>query len=216
MTPTTANVFNLVTLYKEYFGRGSYHIDQTGNTSVAETITYSGLTQNPRPRGTIHFSDNTGQSFNKTGKYGQDIWFPITLKSHRITETGELEPIELPIDICTISVNLVSTIIRTPVTERIGTVKEIISHDDYKFTIRGFLVSEDRTVPEKQILDLINLRKSTEEKTLHGGYPELFLDKTCRIVISDIDFPEVQGKSHWIKPFTLTCESDFITDLEFA
>ncbi|WP_102980116.1 DUF6046 domain-containing protein [Chryseobacterium scophthalmum] len=216
MTPTTANVFNLVALYKEYFGRGSYHIDQKGDTTVAETILYSGLPQNPRPRGTVHISSHTGQSFNKSGKYGQDIWFPIVLKGHHIIENGKLEPIILPIDICTISVNLVSTIIRTPVTERIGTVKEIISHDDYKFTIRGFLVSEDRTVPEKQILDLINLRKSTEEKTLHGGYPELFLDKTCRIVISDIDFPEAQGKNHWIKPFTLTCESDFITDLEFS
>lgn len=214
MTPTTANVFNLVTLYKEYFGRGSYHIDQNGDTTVAETILYSGLTKNPRPRGTIHFSERTGQSFNKIGKYGQDIWFPIELRGTKVIENS-LEPISLSIDICTVSVNLVSTIVRTPVTERIGTVKEIVSHDDFKFTIRGFLIDENRKVPEDKILDLVALRNSTQEKTLHGGYPELFLDETCRIVISDIDFPEVQGKSHWIKPFTLTCESDFITDLEF-
>lgn len=214
MTPTTANVFNLVDLYKEYFGRGSYHINQNGETTVAETILYSGIKQNERPRGTIHFSKRTGQSFNKVGKYGQDIWFPIELKGSRVVGNS-LEPISIPIDVCTISVNLVSTIIRTPVTERIGTVKEIVSHDDYKFTIRGFLISEDRTVPEDQILNLKDLRNSTQEKTLHGGYPELFLDETCKIVISDVEFPEVQGKNHWIKPFTLTCESDFITDLEF-
>ncbi|KQT17427.1 hypothetical protein ASG31_08430 [Chryseobacterium sp. Leaf404] len=214
MTPTTANVINLVDLYKEYFGRGSYVVNKNGETSPAEEIIYSGIARNERPRGTIHFSNRTGQPFNKIGKYGQDIWFPIELKGTKLVGDS-LEPISIPIDICTVSVNLVSTIIRTPVTERIGTVKEIISHDDYKFTIRGFLTSKDRTVPEDQILNLKDLRNSTQEKTLHGGYPELFLDETCRIVISDVEFPEVQGKNHWIRPFTLTCESDFITDLEF-
>ena len=211
---TTANSFNLVTLYKEYFGRGSYHIDKAGETVKAETVLYSGITRNPRPKGTIHFSKRTGQSFNKTGKYGQDIWFPIELKGTKIIG-GSLEPISIPLDICTVSVNLVSTIIRTPVTERKGTVKEIVNIDDYKFTIRGFLINNNRTVPEDQILDLVALKESTQEKTLNGGYPELFLDETCRVVISDLEFPEVQGQNHWIRPFSLSCESDFITDLDF-
>lgn len=216
MTPTTANVFNLVTLYKEYFGRGSYYVDNSGDAKPAEEILYSGIPQNPNPRGTLHFGGRRGQQFNKIGSYGQDIWFPIELKGYRIIENKNLEEIILPIDVCTISVNLVSTIVRTPITEKKGSVKEIISHDDYKFTIRGFLIDKNRKVPDQQILDLVDLKESTEEKTLHGGYPELFLDKTCRIVISDLEFPEVQGKNHWIRPFTLTCESDFITDLEFT
>lgn len=214
MTPTTANVFNLYTLYEEYFGRGSYHIYKGGKTSPATGAEYSGIPQNDKPRGTIHFSNRTGQSFNKIGKYGKDVWFPIELRGSKVVG-NTLEPIIIPIDICTVSVNLISTIISTPMPERKGTVNEMINIDDYKFTIRGFLIGENRTVPEQLILDLVALKESTQEKTLNGGYPELFLDETCRVVISDLDFPEVQGRNHWIRPFTLSCKSDFITDLEF-
>lgn len=210
---TTANVINIIDLYKEYFGRGSYRIDQSGRTSPAETITYSGLRRNDSPRGTIH-TGLKGQEFNKIGAYGQDIWFPIELKGFEV-KGGRLRDITLPIDICTISVNLVSTVISTPVTERKGTVNEIVNIDDYQFTIRGFLIGKNRKVPEQEMLDLIAIKESTQEKSLHGGYPEIFLDSTCKIVISNLEFPEVQGQNHWIRPFTITCKSDFITDLEF-
>lgn len=214
MTPTTANIINLEKLYGEVFGRGSYYIPEA--KPLKENIGYSGIPQNERPRGTLHISDKNkkGQSFNKIGAYGQDIWFPIELRGSKI-EGGEVVPIELDIDICTVSVNLVSTIVNTPVVERKGTVTEIINIDDYKFTIRGFLIGKNRTVPEQAILDLVALKESTQEKTLHGGYPELFLDESCRIVISELEFPEVQGQNHWIRPFSMTCKSDFIKDLEF-
>ena len=214
MAISTANTFNLVALYKEYFGRGSYVVDKSGLKKPAENILYSGITENESPRGTIHVSYKTGQSFNKKGSYGQDIWFPITLSGSKIVG-NTTEPLQLDIDICTISVNLVSTIVSTPVVERKGTVNELVNIDDYKFTIRGFLVGKNRKVPEEDILKLVDIKESTQEKTLHGGYPELFLDATCKIAISELEFPEVQGQNHWIRPFTLTCKSDFITDLNF-
>lgn len=210
MTPTTANVFNLGKLYKEYFGRGTYFIDPEGKTKeYGEDIQISDLKKNPSPRGTIHYSKKNIE-FNKSGYYGQDIWFPIQLRGYRKTE-----PFSINVDACTISVNAVNTIISTPVVERMGTVNEIVNLDDYKFTIRGFLIGKNRKVPEDDIENLLELRNSTREKTLHGGFPEIFLDATCRIVVSELEFPEVQGQTHWIRPFTLTCKSDFITDLEF-
>ncbi|SIT25643.1 hypothetical protein SAMN05421786_11545 [Chryseobacterium ureilyticum] len=212
MTPTTANVINIFKLYGEVFGRQSYHIDEPKKLNL--DVNYSGIPKNETPKGTIHTSNRTGQALNKIGTYGQDIWFPIVLKGSKIL-ADNIEPIEIPIDICTVSVNMVSTIIDTPVVERKGTVTEIINIDNYKFTIRGFLVGKNRKFPEKEILDLTALRESTLEKTLHGGYPELFLDETCRIVISDLEFPETQGQNYWIRPFQLTCKSDFITDLEW-
>lgn len=212
MTPTTANVFDIYKLYGEIFGRHSYHVPEPKELNL--DVQYSGITKNERPRGTIHSSNKTGQSFNKSGFYGQDIWFPIEFRGSKIEEKKVVN-ISIPVDICTVSVNLVSTIVNTPVVERKGTVTEIINIEDYKFTIRGFLIGKNRTVPEDSILDLVALKESTQEKTLHGGYPELFLDETCRIVISELEFPEVQGQNHWIRPFSLTCKSDFITDLEF-
>ncbi|RQO37950.1 hypothetical protein DBR39_13770 [Chryseobacterium sp. KBW03] len=214
MIPTTANVINLGKLYGEVFGRGSYYVPEAN--PLSENIVFSGIPENEHPKGSIHISQKStkGQSFNKIGVYGQDIWFPIELKGSKL-EAGTVVPINLSIDICTVSVNLVSTIVNTPVVERKGTVNEIVNIDDYKFTIRGFLIGKNRNVPEQEILDLISLKESTQEKTLHGGYPELFLDESCRIVISDLEFPEVQGQNHWIKPFSMTCKSDFIGDLEF-
>lgn len=211
MNPTTANVFDIYALYKDVF-RGNFHVPNT--QAKDNDVFYSGIPQNENPRGTIHYSKK-GQSFNKQGLYGQNIWFPIELKGHEVMEGGTLREIVLPIDICTVSVNLVSTIVSTPVVERKGTVNEIVNIDDYKFTIRGFLVGENRKFPEQQLLDLVALKESTEEKSLHGGYPELFLDETCRIVISELEWPEVQGQVPWMKPFTLICKSDFITDLIF-
>lgn len=211
---TTANVFNLGKLYKEYFGRESYYIDPEGKSKkVTQEIEFPGIEKNPRPRGTIHYSKKN-ISFNKSGAYGQDIWFPVELRGSKKT-AGSWENISLSLDACTISVNLVSTIVSTPVVERKGTVNEIVNIDDYKFTIRGFLIGKNRLVPEDDILNLVAIKESTREKTLHGGYPELFLDESCRIVISELEFPEVQGQNHWIRPFTMTCKSDFITDLEF-
>lgn len=214
MTPTTANVFNIYKLYKEYFGRESYYVDPNGETKkYGEDVENLGIEKNPRPRGTIHYSQKN-IAFNKSGFYGQDIWFPIELRSRIKTGQG-WKDISVAVDACTISVNLVSTIVSTPVVGRKGTVNEIVNVEDYKFTIRGFLIGKNRLVPEDDILNLLYIRESTQEKTLHGGYPELFLDQTCRIVISELEFPEVQGQNHWIRPFSLTCKSDFITDLEF-
>ncbi|AKK74437.1 hypothetical protein OK18_19085 [Chryseobacterium gallinarum] len=212
MTPTTANVINIYKLYGEVFGRHSYHVPESKPLNI--DVSFSGIPQNERPKGTIHYGSRFGQSFNKVGAYGQDIWFPIKLTGSKLVG-GKIEPIELPIDICTVSVNLMSTIVNTPVVERKGTVTEIINIEDYKFTIRGFLIGKNRTVPEQQILDLVALKESTFVKTLQGGYAELFLPRDCRIVISELEFPEVQGQNHWIRPFQLTCKSDFITDLEF-
>jgi hypothetical protein len=219
MQPTTANIINLVSLYKEVFGKNPYFIDNTGKTTQAtNNITYSGITKNPYPKGTIHKS-TFGQSFNKTGAYGQDVWFPVRLDSVSTSKDSngsiiEKNDISVDIDICTTSVNLIKTIIRTPIVERKGSVIEICDIENTRFTIRGFLIGKNRTVPEKDIVNLTKMFETDQPVYLHGGYVELFLPKTCKVVISDLEFPEVQGQNHWTRPFNLTCECDFIEDLE--
>lgn len=207
-------VFDLGKIYKEYFGKNPYYVTPRGsNETLTQDVTFSGIPVNQTPRGFTHYS-RKNISFNKTGTYGQDIWFPVEFKGTKVSG-GNTMPITVSVDACTVAVNMTKNIIRTAVSERKGTVKEIFNIDDFKFTIRGFLIGENRSVPEEDIQNLITLFESTEETTLHGGYPEIFLDETCRIAISDIEWPEVQGKAHWIRPFVLQCESDFITDLEF-
>jgi hypothetical protein len=181
------SIFDLQALYKTYFNKLPYH-----------------LPDNDRPKGSIDYSKNN-IALNKIGAYGKDIWFPITFW---INEKTSLE-----IEACTVAVNLSKTIIKTAVSERKGTVHETFGIDDYKFTIKGFLIGKNRFFPEDQINQLKEIFETTEPVLLKGGYPEVFLGDTCHVVIATLDFPEVQGKSPWIRPFSLTCESDFIQDI---
>lgn len=213
---TNANVFNLVEIYKEYFPKNSYFIDNLGNNNLMndkENYNLNGH-KNPHPKGFIHKSTRTGQTFNKIGDYGQNIWFPIKLESFEML-FGKPVFHTLEIDICTVSVNLPTNIVSTPILGRKGCVHEIVSLPPNRYTVRGFLIGKNRTVPEAEILKLKHFHETLMPVTMHGGYVELFLFKSCKIIIESIEFPEVQGKNHWIRPFTMVCYNDDIEDMQF-
>ena len=212
MTP--ANIFDLTNLYKEYFGKNSYYIDKNGNkTKLTQEAEFFGIPQNPHPKGKIHFS-RTNQPFNKIGAYGQNIWFPVKLQGFEM-QAGQPTIQTLEIDICTVSVKLSTGIVSTPLASRKGCVNEIVNLDDYKFTVRGFLVGKNRKVPEDEINKLKYFLESLYPVEMHGGFVEIFLDKSCKVQMTNLEFPEVQGGNHWIRPFSFECSSDFTEDLEF-
>lgn len=208
---STNTAFDLLKLYKTYFNNQPYFVSGDENKPLTQEPGYSITTENPRPKGSIDYSSKN-IAFNKIGAYGQDIWFPITFKS-TVEEKGKLIPVEIEIEACTVGVNLVKEIIRTPVSERNGKVKEFFAIDDYRFNIKGFLIGKNRLVPEDQILKLKSIFETIHPVELHGGYPEIFLENSCRVAISNLDFPEVQGKAPWIRPFSMTVETDYIEDL---
>lgn len=211
---STANIFDLYKIYKDYFDKNSYYIDKNGTKNkFTQEDEFSGIQKNPHPKGKIHLS-RTNQPFNKIGAYGQNIWFPIKLQGFEI-QAGQPTIHTLEIDICTVSTKLTTGIIRTPVSDRKGCVHEIVNYEDTKFTIRGFLIGKNRQVPEDEIIKLKYFLESLYPVEMHGGYVELFLDKSCRIRITNLDFPEVQGQTHWIRPFSFECESDYLDDLKF-
>ncbi|MNG04220.1 hypothetical protein D3C84_873380 [compost metagenome] len=200
---STNTAFDLLKLYKTYFNNTPYFVSNDDNKPLTQEPGYSITMENPRPKGSIDYSSKN-IAFNKIGSYGQDIWFPIELwKSGRKL---------IEIEACTVGVNLMKEIIRTPVSERKGKVKECFAIDDYRFSIKGFLIGKNRLVPEDQIQQLKDWFETTEPIELHGGYPEIFLDESCRVAVSNLDFPEVQGKAPWIRPFTMTIETDYIQD----
>ena len=204
MEPTTNTIFDLNKLYQTYFNKTPYYVTPKGSEKpLTQDVGYSIQAQNPRKRGEIVYSSKH-QPFNKVGSYGQDIWFPIAIKVSN--------DLKIDIDACTVGVNLSKTIVRTAVSERKGTVKECFGIDDYKFNVKGFLIGKNRTFPQDQILLLKSIFESSNPVELHGGYVELFLDESCRVAISTLDFPEVQGKAVHIRPFTMTLETDYIED----
>lgn len=210
---STNTLFDLNKLYKAYFKDSPYYITKDENKPLTQDVlSYSIALENPFPKGTIQRGERHYQPFNKIGAYGQNIWGAITLRTN-VIQGEKLVPIEIEIEACTVAVNLSKTIVKTPVSERQGTIKECFNQDDYKFTIKGFLIGKNRVFPEKEIYTLKEIFESTEIVELKGGYPEIFLNDNCYIAIETLDFPEVQGKAPWIRPFQMTCESDYIQDL---
>lgn len=225
---TTANVFNLQKLYKEYFGRENFLIG-SNEAEPSEPEIFK-IPKNPHPKGKIHFS-KMYQPYNKIGSHGQNIWFPIKLVSKKENEAKKYEDVILEIEACTVSVKLETNVISTPIgsatpffidekgnkiknKNAMGCVHEVVSMEPNKFTVRGFLIGKNRTVPEDEIEKLKYFLETTERVEMHGGFVELFLYKNCLIKISNLDFPEVQGQSHWIRPFSFECEDNSIQDIE--
>lgn len=200
--------FDFGNLYETYFSKTPYYVPDSGFQDNAIEERHAPTAN--KHRGKIRKSTKD-IPFNSFTSDGRDIWFPAEFRVNG--NTGSTNG-PLIIEACTIAVNLSKTIIRTAVSERKGTVKEMFNIDDYKFTIRGFLIGKGRVVPETDINKLKNIFETSEPVTLHGGYPEMFLDKSCRVAVTSLEFPEVQGKAHWIRPFSLTCESDFIADVK--
>lgn len=204
---STNTIFDLHKLYKTYFNDSPYYITNNSKEQLTQDVNYYNVKiENPFPKGTIQRGERHNQAFNKIGAYGQSIWGAITLK----IPSG----LSIEIEACTVAVNLNKIIIKTPISERQGTVKEHFHNDDYRFVIKGFLIGKNRGFPEKEIYTLKEIFESTEHVELNGGYPEMFLPDNCNVVIETLDFPEVQGKAPWIRPFQMTCESDLIQDLE--
>ncbi|MBA4133345.1 MAG: hypothetical protein C0525_01340 [Flavobacterium sp.] len=196
-----SQTFDLAKLYRATFGNSPFIVKN--GSSQSEDIKYV-VAENQRDLANFDYTSKR-IALNKFSSMGRDIWFPATFWKN--TQKS------IEIDACTIAVNLMKTVIKTPVSERKGTVKEQFNVDDYRFTIKGFLIGQNRTFPEDQINALKDLFETTEPVFLKGGYPELFSSENAQVAIMTLDFPEVEGKSHYIRPFNLVCESDYIQDL---
>lgn len=142
----------------------------------------------------------------KENMKGVDVFLPIHLTNHDY---------EIDIACATIRVQGQKTIIRTAVSERSGTVKEMFNIGDYKFSIKGVLISQDRTkvMPDDDMYTLRQLFESTEPVELKNALADLFMDNNRNIVITDLEFPDVEGKELRVRPFTMECETDSVTDL---
>ena len=119
-----------------------------------------------------------------------------------------------------ISITGKKKIIETDLTERRGTVKEIISIQDYTIDIKGLIIgSHDNdfmTVEKKMgvIRTLFDLNESVE---LVNALTDIVLisagQKRDKIVIESLSFPETKGVKH-VRGYAMTMISDSVFELE--
>ncbi len=145
---------------------------------------------------------------SKENALGREVFLPVTF--------WVSEALQLTILCCTVRVTAKKTIIRTPVAERKGTVKEQFNIDDYQFTVKGVLIGKDRKFPDDQMTVLKRIFESSKPVEMRNALAELFMDTKPIVAIESIEFPEQEGKAMHHRPFTLTCESNFIDTLKIV
>lgn len=105
----------------------------------------------------------------------------------------------------TVEVSLSKIIVKTPRYGGSGSFKELISRDDPRVTIRGFLLGEDLKRPEAQIRQLYALEQVPHAIRVVCDY--LGWLNIHHLVVENVNFPALQGKPS-MQPFELTCTGD--------
>jgi hypothetical protein len=192
-------ITNLENIYTTYF-QPPYKVNDNRESLIPEE--YGRIEQKPTNEKTIK-----GIELSKKVE-GVEVFLPV--------QFWKSQQLYLEILCCTIRVTTKKTIIRTAVSERVGTIKEQFNVGDYIFTIKGVLIGDKRTFPDEKILKLKDIYETTDSVELYNAMTELFMSGSRRIAIESLEFPEVQGGSKHHRPFVLTCESDFVDSLIVA
>jgi hypothetical protein len=169
--------FNIPDLYRMAFG-------------------YTGL---PFPLGDLssNLPDVAGIAKSITGKndvYGKPYFMPIRLNGVWLPNSPSM------------SLNAVKRIKSTVVTGGYGTVKELISIDDYKLQIRGFAINfEENDYPYEDVETLQGLFELNKSLDIYSDLCEIF--GINNVVIESLNLPEIVGVQN-VQPFEISLLSD--------
>jgi hypothetical protein len=111
-----------------------------------------------------------------------------------------------------VSISSKKTIIETPLTERRGTVKELINIQDYEIVIKGFMIGNTNEFPEEDVTMLRTLYEQNSVLSIQCPLTDVFLIRPDRngsdkVVISALQFPPVTGIKN-VRPYELHMVSD--------
>jgi len=196
---------NLLNLHKTYFG---------GNFEIADAW-HGDDWDNINRRRKNNQQTTLGTSIAKEHFFGRTIFFPIKLVADR--------NLSIEFVCATIKVTNKKTIIKTPLSRRIGTVKEQYAIGDYVFTINGVLISNSHGIyPDDLVYRLRKIYESRNVISLENVIADIFIangnlesPERNPVVIESLEFHEKKGDVRHV-PFTLVCETDFAETLIFS
>jgi hypothetical protein len=165
-----------------------------------------------------------GSPYYAKDALGAEYYMPVTLiypdaavspsSSSTIQRSGEssspLKKWSLPYPI--ISISSRKTIVETPLTERRGTVKELINIEDYEIVIKGFIVGNTNEFPESEVATLCAVYEQNVSLSIQCPLTDIFLLRPDRsgsdqVVIKSLTFPSVPGVKN-VRPYELHLVSD--------
>ena len=135
---------------------------------------------------------------------GRQVMLPVTLRFG-----GK----SIKIVCCTVRVIGSKTIVKTALSERAGTFKELFTIGDWEFTVKGVLIGEGRSLPDDDMYLLKQAFETSEPLELSNAVADLFLDTGNYVVMENLEFLEVEGRSPQHRPFSMTLVSDNIHEL---
>jgi hypothetical protein len=205
-------IYDIEQLYQRIFGNGqTYHIGKKAGTDSA-------IAALPGYKVAANKAAALPEILQTTDGYGVDIWLPVWFEDlpKNIGDNGTLF---LPY--CVMRLTGMSTIVRTPQAERMGSVKELYNVDDYKITLKGFFIDKDKRVyPDAQLAELKKLHKAGVDFKIKNYLTDIFLSDSSvpyneqnRVVFTGFELPEVEGGRKHVKPFVFNLESDSVFTL---
>jgi hypothetical protein len=172
---------------------GGFIPDAPAKYAKDEKFSYSGDEASEKT------SSDFGSTLRKKDAQGRWYFMPVVL---------EHKGAEYEIPNAVISIRGKKTIVETAMVGRKGTVKELISVDDYEIRIAGVCLDVD--FPDQQINALNELYNINESVTLKCALTDIFLDEEDKVVIKSIDFAEMKG-CETAQVFTM----ELVTDRSF-
>lgn len=145
---------------------------------------------------------------------GQPIFMPVGIEIPPIITGGKSELVLLPNE-PTVAISAKKTIVKTALvgSKRPGTVKELISIDDYDIVIRGISISlnSKKVYPEDEVFKLHEMFKVGKSLKIVCGLTALLGIGT--VVIESFDLPTMIGVQHaQAYEIKLVSDSDFVLE----
>jgi hypothetical protein len=192
--------FSLVELFEKSFGYRTNAFDPDfGNVQ--------GLKPGVRAEQGAH-----GSPYYAKDTMGVEYFLPVTLaySDNGSAGSGQLKKWNLPYPV--ISISSRKTIIETPLTERRGTVKELINIEDYDITVKGFIISASNDLAEDAITTLRTIYEQNTPLSIQCPLTDIFLLRPDRsgsdqVALREIRFPTIVGVKN-IRPYELHFVSD--------
>lgn len=112
-----------------------------------------------------------------------------------------------------VSISGKKTIVETSVVGRKGTVKELVSIDDYEIKLTAILTNNNGDYPEQEMHELVNLWEINESVKLSCALTDYFLKEDDSVVITSIE-PESHEAMEDMQVVSITMVSDSPFELE--
>jgi len=139
-----------------------------------------------------------GSPYTAKDLFGRQYYLPITLGG-----------IALPYPVMKITCK--KTIVETSLVNRTGTVKELISIQDYQIEINGLMISKNNFFPDQVVMQLRDLYKQNSSLIISSTLTDILLCQpeiggSDHVVITELDFLEPKGMN--VRPYKMLLNSD--------